>query len=356
LSPIRLLIVDDSPTACEVLKEVFRLDGRFDLVGIAHDGRRALKMVAELTPDVVTMDIHMPGMDGFETTSRIMHEHPCPIVIVSSSWDSGSVEKSMKALAAGAVSAMAKPSGPTRPGWDRERRALADTVASMAEVKVVRRRPSRFAGDQEKTSPAMGFGRKHEAQILAIGASTGGPPVLQSILSGLPGDYPMPVVVVQHIAHGFLEGLVSWIDQRTALRAVVAQDGQIMTAGTVYFAPTDRHLEVTRRKEIKLVDSAPEYGTRPSVGHLFKTVEKSFKSQAIGVLLTGMGRDGALELKGMRDAGAVTIIQDKPSSVIWGMPGEADRLGAAHFALPPDAIVEKLKRLAGLWGVLTGEF
>ncbi len=355
MKKIRVLVVDDSRTACEMLEEILRTDGRFEVVGTAGNGQEALERNAALRPDVVTMDIHMPLLDGFEATRRIMMSEPVPIVIVSASSDSGSVEKSMEALSAGAVAALAKPRGPLHPAWAQESRELADTVAAMSEVKVVRRRLPRSAGAVDRTAPPMGRGTPQDVRLVAIGSSTGGPPVLETILSSMPGDYPVPIVVVQHIAHGFLEGLVEWLNARSALEVVVARDGAKLAPGVVYFAPTGRHMAVTG-SVIRLSDGPLEFGTRPSVAHLFRSVAATYRANAVGVLLTGMGRDGAAELKHMRDAGAATIIQNRETAVIWGMPGEADRLGAAQFTLSPEGIAEKLKRIAGLWGVLTGEY
>jgi two-component system chemotaxis response regulator CheB len=350
---IRVLVVDDSRTSVELLSTILAGDGRFELAGTASDGKEGVRKVRELAPDVVTMDIHMPVLDGYEATRQIMESHPVPIVIVSSSWDSGSVEKSMRAMSAGAVAALAKPSGPLSPRFAEECRELSETVAAMSEVKVVRRRP--VGGKRPLRQPHREPGCRLDVRLVAIGASTGGPPVLETIVSNLPADYPLPVVVVQHIALGFLEGLVSWLRLRTAMKVMIAEHGARLEPGTVVFAPTDRHMTITREGVVCLDDEPPEYGTRPSVGYLFRSLARTHGSKVAAVLLTGMGRDGASELKVLRDAGATTICQDKESSAVWGMPGEADRIGAAQFVLPPPAIAEKLKRITGLWGAVTRE-
>lgn len=346
---IKVLIVDDSLVAREVLSELFSRDPRFQVVGMARNGEEGVRMACELAPDVITMDLEMPGMDGFQATRAIMESCPRPIVIVSGNWTHGDVDKTMKSLAAGAVSAMPKPSGVLSPESETSTRELLDTVAAMSEVKVIRRRsrtPAVLPGSPATRNgavPPMPHPRSPEShEVLVIGASTGGPPVLHTLLSGLPQNFRMPILVVQHITQGFLGGLVDWLDRSIPLKVTIARDGERALPGMVYFGPDDHHLEIDRDLRIHLTRGEREHGSIPSVSCLFRSAATNLGSRAVGILLTGMGRDGAAELLDMRRRGALTIAQDKESSVVWGMPGEAVRLNAACHILPPQGIAELL--------------
>ena len=346
---IRVLIVDDSLTLREYLKEIFIMDGRFQVIGEARDGHEAIKKVKILNPDVVTMDIQMPGMDGYEATRRIMEEHPVPIVIVSAAWIPEEVESTFKAMKVGAVAGVRKPEGVTSLNFKNDVRDMLNTIKLMSEVKVIRRRPQ---SDPYKKAIATSSTTdtkvsKSNYEILAIGASTGGPPVLQSIFANLSPSISTPIIVVQHITSGFTSGLVDWLDKTTSLSIHIATEKQQLLPGHVYFAPDNKHMGVHSNKTIFLTNEPPEHSIRPSVSFLFRSVCKSFGSKAIGVLLTGMGKDGAQELKEMRDRNAITIAQDQQTSTVFGMPGEAVRLDGARYVLSPDNIVRRLNYWIG---------
>jgi two-component system, chemotaxis family, protein-glutamate methylesterase/glutaminase len=346
---IRVLIVDDSLVARELLQQVLGSDPDLQVAGMARDGNEALQLVEKVNPDVVTMDIHMPKMDGFQTIRRIMESHPVPIIIVSSSWDPKEVTGTFRALEAGAVAALAKPPGPGHPDYPHAVAELIQTVKLMSEVKVVRRwiRPSRSPATPSPAPRLPGRPKPTEMRIIALGASTGGPLVLQTIFSRLPKDLPVPLVVVQHIAPGFLQGLLEWLQQTTGFPMHVAAHGERLLPGHVYFAPDGHHIGVEADGRAALSSDPPENGLRPSVSFLFRSMAKNFGSKAIGVLLTGMGRDGAEELRAMREQGAITFAQDQASSVVHGMPGEAIKLEAAAHVLPPEGIAESLQDLTG---------
>lgn len=337
---IKVLIVDDSATVRQYLKAVFEEDSSFEVVGVACDGKEAVAMVRRKNPDVVTMDIHMPGMDGFEATREIMRTHPVPIVVVSSSYDSGQIEKTFMALKAGAVAALGKPAGPGHPNSAAMVRKLIQTVRLMSEIKVVRRHPNlqQSGSAPGRASRPASFGSVRPAEIVAIGASTGGPPVLQQVLSGLPGSFPFPILVVQHISRGFLEGMVEWLAKETELKLRIPVDGERIKAGVVYFAPDDHHMGVTLKGEIILSNAPLINSVRPSVSYLFSSIANAYRQRAIGILLTGMGKDGAMELKEMKAKGATTLAQDRESSVVFGMPGEAVKINAADHVLDPGKI------------------
>lgn len=346
---IKVLVVEDSRVARELLVHILSADAAIQVVGCAASGEEAIEMLDRCRPDVVTMDIHMPKMDGFETTRRMMETAPRPIVIVSATYNSADMEMTFRAMEAGAVAAVEKPPGLQDPQHRTAADKLLDTVKSMSEVRVVRRWPrGKYAARSEFPPP-----RKEEAhppageqvKVLAIGASTGGPPVLHSILAALEKPVSVPILIVQHISAGFIQGLADWLAQTTKMPVQIARDGELLAAGTAYLAPDGCQMRVDHAGRLRCSAEPPENGLRPSVSCLFRSVASSYGAQGVGILLTGMGRDGADELKLMRDAGAVTFAQDQASSVVFGMPGEAVKIGAATYVLPPEKIADKLRSL-----------
>jgi two-component system chemotaxis response regulator CheB len=343
---IRVLIVEDSAVEQELLTHLLERDPLITVVGVAGDGQTALADVERLLPDVITMDIHMPKLNGFETTRRIMEHTPRPIIIVSGSYNSDDTGKSFDAMEAGALAIVRKPAGPGHPDHLADTRELIRTIKIMSEIKVVRRWPRLCRAAPLPSLPSLVAGdAAREFGIVAIGASTGGPAVLRTIFSALPADLSVPLLVVQHMAAGFMENFVSWLTAATGFPAHVAIQGELPLAGHAYFAPDGFHLLVGRDRRLVLSSEPPENCLRPAVGRLFRSVAEMFGSSAVGVLLTGMGRDGADDLKLLRNTGAVTIVQDRESSIIFGMPGEAVKIDAAEYILPPDEITRLLVRL-----------
>ncbi len=346
---IRVLIVEDSPVAREFLIHIFSSDPAIEVVGTAGSGEEAIGAVARTKPDAITMDIHMPGMNGLDATRRIMETNPTPIVIVSAILDTAEVAITFQAIEAGALAVVPRPAGIGNPGYESTARELIQTVKLMSEVKVVRRfaRPSRIpsqAPDKTRGEPqTVAPGR--EVRLVAIGASTGGPVALQTILALLPKPVAVPVVVVQHMAIGFIHGFATWLAQTTGQPVRVAADAETLQAAVFYVAPDGFQMKVGRGGKIVLGNDRSENGLRPAVSCLFRSTAEIYGEHALGVLLTGMGTDGAKELLLMRTAGSVTIAQDKASSVIFGMPGEAIRIGAAAHVLPPEGIARLLAKL-----------
>lgn len=341
---ISVLVAEDSAVTRQLLVRLIESDPAMRVVGSVADGQAALDFVARHKPDVVLMDIYMPGLDGFEATRRIMETHPVPIVVCSAAADTKDLVIAFRAMEAGAVACIEKPRGTD--GSAAISASLVETVKLMSEVKVVRRtgrsRPAAAPPEQGRFGePAAG----QRVRLIGIGASTGGPPVLQSILAGLPKDFPVPMLVVQHIARGFLAGMAEWLNNTTALHVQIASHRLQPLPGHVYLAPDDFHMGIAAGGEIVLTREGPENHVRPAVSFLFRSLAQVHGPEALGVLLTGMGSDGAEELRAMRDRGAVTIAQDRDSSVVHGMPGVAIALGAATHVLPADRIAEALVEL-----------
>jgi two-component system chemotaxis response regulator CheB len=355
---INVLVVEDTPVSRELLVHILNSDPGVRVVGTASDGDEAIEAVARCKPDIVAMDANMPRMNGFEATRLIMESNAVPIVIITASMNIGEVETSFRALQAGALTVMQKPQGIGHPDHQEQAKDLIKTMKLMAEVKVVRRWPHavKEARDEGRgTRDVKAFssivpvseanGLPLSIQVIAVGASTGGPPVVQAILSMLPKNFPAAVLVVQHMASGFIDGFTEWLGRTTALSVKVAANGDEILPGCVYVAPDNAQMRVNGTGRLACTGDDPENGLRPSVSYLFRSIAEVFGKNAAGVLLTGMGKDGAEALKLMKDRGALTIAQDEESSVVFGMPGEAVRLGAAQYVLPPEEIAALLARL-----------
>lgn len=342
---IKVLVAEDSTVLRMFLVHLLESDPQIRVVGAVGDGQAALDFVRKNKPDVVLMDIHMPRMDGFEATRRIMETQPVPIVICSATASAREVVIAFQAMEAGAIACIEKPLGVEHSGFEATAARLLETVKLMSEVKVVRRTARARPAPMLSANPSAAAPRQYpqaQIRVVGIGASTGGPPVLQTILAGLPKDFPVPILVVQHIARGFLPGMCEWLDQTTGLRVHVASHGATPLPGHVYLAPDDFHMGTGSGGEVLLTREEPENHLRPAVSFLFRTLAQTHGANAVGVLLTGMGKDGATELKLLRDKGATTIAQDRESSVVHGMPGAAIALAGATHVLAADKIADAL--------------
>jgi len=351
---IKVLVVDDSKTVRDLLIYILGSDPEIEIIGTVSNGKEAIIFIEDSItgrhekPDLITMDILMPVMDGLEATRRIMGTYPLPIVIISSSLNHNEVDMTFQSLAAGAVSVLEKPKGIEHPDYAIISDELKRHVKLMSEVKVVRRifNNHKKKSFQERPAPGINsFAESPKIELVAIGASTGGPPVLHTILSSLHDNFPVPILIVQHIAAGFLQGLVDWLDQFSTLNVNIAIHGEKILPGHVYLAPDEHHLGVDESRRIKLSNNDSENGLRPAVSHLFRSIAEVYGKHSLGILLTGMGKDGAQELRLLRNRGAITIAQDEKSSVVHGMPGEAIQIGAAIHVLSPEEIALRIKNM-----------
>jgi len=334
---LRVLVADDSPAARMLIQGILEADPGVEVVGQAADGLEAVNLAGRLAPDVITMDVDMPGVDGLEATRRIMASAPRPIVLVSGAFPPDQLDNSFRALEAGAVTLLGKPPAPGSPDFRREAAALVATVKLMAGVKLVRRRGRRTGGGK-----ADAFAASEPAaaplEVVAIAASTGGPPAVGAVLRALPAGWPVPVLVVQHIGAGFDIGLVRYLEDCSPVPVSLAEDRRSLAGGGVHVCPAERHLGVTAGKQLRVRAGEPIEGYRPSGNHLFRTVADVYGPGAAGVVLTGMGRDGAEGLVTLRRAGGLTIAQDQATSVVYGMPRQAVLRGAAEMVLPVEEI------------------
>ena len=330
----RVLIVDDSPTQRLLLRALLDRDPDMEVVGEAANGVEALAMCHKLNPDLVTMDIRMPRMDGFEAIQRIMAETPRPIVVLTSSFSDREMGTSFKALEYGALMVLGKPTSLSDPKNRPEQ--IVNQLKAMAGVKVVRRRLNSMA----RRRVANGKLRREEAggsleiKLICIGASTGGPPAVQTILKGLDVEIMPPICVVQHINPGFVKSLAQWLGETTPFEVAPAKERELMEPGRVYLAPENVHLTLYNHELTHLIEDPPFDGHRPSVSVMFNSAAKNVGSSAMGILLTGMGKDGGSGLLAMHQADCLTVAQDEASSVVYGMPKAAVDLQAAREVLP----------------------
>jgi two-component system, chemotaxis family, protein-glutamate methylesterase/glutaminase len=340
---IKVLIVEDSPVMQELLAYTLQSDPDFNVIGIADNGEEAIDMVMKKHPDVVAMDCYMPKLDGQKATRKIMEIKPTPIVIVTGSLTAKDVAVTFSLIEAGALAIVKKPHSINHLEYKKDACELIQTLKLMSEVKVVRR-TSRISKEKLTPQPIIekNLIASSQIKIIAIGASTGGPLVLQKIISGLPKGFPVPLLIVQHISLGFVNGFVEWLANTTNFPLHIASHGEYPLPGHGYIAPDGFHMGIESGPRILLSDHEPENNLRPSVAFLFRTVAKNFGSNAVGVILSGMGRDGAEELKLMKEKGAITIAQNEESSVVFGMPGEAVKINAETLILSPEDISKTL--------------
>ena len=349
--PVRLLVVEDSATMRELLRTIFAADPGIELVGMLSDGEMALEAVGRLHPDILAIDYCLPGRNGLEVSREILAKSPVPIVIMSSQLKVDDPEVVARVVEGGVLALLEKPSGPEHPRFESLAAVLCRKIKLMSEIPVVTRRhePNRPSSPASRAAlPLPPAASPCQAQAVFIGVSAGGPAVLQEIFSALNPAFALPIVVAQHIPAGFETTLCEWLRHGSKLKFKIAGHGDELQAGIIYIAPGGKDTTVDFRRRLIVLPAEPgEDGVvaSPSIARLFHAAAQAYGSHAIGIVLTGMGRDGAREMKEMKEAGAVTIAQDKDSSFIHGIPGEAIRLGAVSHILNTKQIVGFLNRL-----------
>lgn len=352
--PIRVLIVDDSKAMCAFLTEVMSSDPDLDVVGHALDPYQARTLIKTLHPDVLTLDVEMPKMDGVTFLRNIMRLRPMPVVMLSSLTTAGA-EVTLDALAIGAVDFMVKRHPKSKEELAAYEVAIIERVKNAGTVNVevksaqaaTSRTPSAESARFTKSMSSKPSAGTSASRIVALGASTGGTEALREVLENFYAP-DVAVVLVQHMPQRFMAPFAQRLDSFSRFNVVEAQNLVPLKGGTVYVAPGEKHLTVRQRDgdlRTRLTDDPPCSGHRPSVDVLFDSVATTAGASAVGVLLTGMGNDGAVGLLNMKEAGAMTFVQDKQSSAVWGMPGSAVRLGAAEAQLPLGAIGPTLQQM-----------
>src|SRR5215472_3665371 len=356
---IRVLVVDDSLTVRARLVEVLGADPDLQVVGEAADGQRAIELCESLRPDVMTLDMMLPLVDGLAVTEHVMAYCPTPIIIVSSSTNRGEVFNTCEALAAGAVEVLDKPSIDEPPdAWGQRLVSLVKLVSRIKVITHPRGRLGQRARDQylqsvrprhEPPTPVPVRPTETGYRLVAIGTSTGGPRAVVDVLSRLPSSYPLPILLVIHIGRLFAAGFAEWLKGQSPVPVSVAGDGMPLPApgeARVVMAPPDVHLVVDGGR-LRLTHDPERHSCRPSVDVLFESLARELGPSAIACLLTGMGRDGAEGLRALERAGAMTIAQNEQTCTVYGMPREAIKIGAAKRVLPIEEIGPLLRQLGG---------
>lgn len=336
---IRVLIVEDSPVIAAMMRDLLSQDPEIQILGWARNGKEAVQLRDTLEPDVITMDLDLPVLSGLKAIQTIASTRPLPILVVSQMIESRDSELAFEALRSGAVDIMGKPSGYGEAGLLKVKEELISRIKAVARIRPMRlmkKHPVQLRSARPLAERPLVDG------VVAVGASTGGPPALAVVLKGLPQNFPFPIAIVQHIAAGFVTGLAHWLKSESSFLVKVATHGEPLKAGTVYLAPDNHHLEIGADRAVVLGDGQPVRGHRPSVDRLMESAARYYGKYTIGVLLTGMGSDGAQGLKKVREAGGKTIAQDEATSLVFGMPREAILCGAPEVVCPLEKIAEEI--------------
>lgn len=325
LKKTRVLIVDDSPTVRDIFRAIFESDPDVEVIGEAANGQEAIDFVAKDRPSIITMDVFMPKMNGPDAIQHIMGNTATPILVVTTAKDA---TLAFQCLSKGALEVIEKPDFAYIQD-EFKRKGLITKLKSLSRVPVVTHMAGKTKTVREPVAADLG-----KKSILAICSSTGGPKALSILLGQIPGDFPYPVVITQHMYEGFIDGLVEWLQTTTPLKVKVAEQGEVLKPGVVFVAPTGKHLEVSMAETIRLTTDPLVEGHRPSGEKLFASVASVYGKKAIGVILTGMGGDGSASLGLIKKAGGLTIAQDEKSCVVFGMPKEAIAKGSTSVVLP----------------------
>ena len=329
-APVRVMIVEDSATVRRLLTHIVAEDPHLAAVAAVGSAEEAIAQLDRSRPDVISMDINLPGMDGLEATRRIMAERPTPIVVVSASIEKSATANSMEALRAGALAVVEKPAGLGSPEHAGHAREICTQLRIMSQVAVVRRRLG--PAGSAPTCPARG--RRTPPRLIVCAASTGGPQALAQLFAALPAALETPVLLVQHMGAAFMPGFVRWLGNVVPQRVLMAEEGASPRPGTLHVAPGGRHLRVDRAGRLRLGDDPPLRGQRPAATALFTSAAEHLGAAAFGLVLTGMGEDGAEGVRALVASGAGVLAEDETTAVVYGMPAAAVREGATPLPLP----------------------
>ena len=333
-SIIRVLIVDDSPVMCKVIANILNADSQILVAGIAHNGKEAVELVPTLKPDLITMDIHMPVMDGFEATKQIMAYNPTPILVLSTSVFKAGMDKVFRAISYGALDVVEKGDLEITEAGDGGKK-LIEKIKFLSNIEVLHHPLAKIEERRKKATKVLKVSKRTDlSKIVAIASSTGGPQALLEILREFPKSFPCGIVIVQHITSGFAEGLAEWLNGECQINVKLAKNSDEVLPGTAYVAPCDLQMRIKEGGRIYLSEEAAFEGHCPSGDILLESVAKIYKDNAIGIILTGMGKDGAMGIKSIQKACGQTIAQDQESCIVFGMPKAAIEMGGVDKIVP----------------------
>lgn len=347
---IRVLIAEDSKVISTLLKAILDESNEIEVIAIARDGNEAIEMVKRYRPDLITMDIFMPHCDGFLATKTIMAENPVPIIVISSKVNVKEMAVTFNSLAAGALAVIEKVSLSNDDRFLKFKRDLLHAIRVYSDVPVIKRRQFSKPANQGLTVNL----EQKKIKLLAFGASTGGPEAINCILSRLSKDISFPILIVQHITAGFIQGFIDWLQLKSPYPVKLLNHNETLKAGVIYFAPDNYQLKLryaTSHIVASLEDETPINGFKPSIDYLFTHIDVRLVPKMAAGILTGMGTDGANGLKQLKDAGAITFAQDEQSSVVFGMPLAAAKLNAAAHTLSLQQIPDFIAKLNNTGGV-----
>ncbi|MEO5357981.1 MAG: chemotaxis-specific protein-glutamate methyltransferase CheB [Nitrospirae bacterium YQR-1] len=330
---IKVLIVDDSSFVRSCIRDILSDDLEIEVIAEASNGKQAAEMAGALSPDIITIDVEMPVLDGVQAISQIMAENPVPILVLTSQT---SAETAFRCISRGALEVITKSDITSAPG------SLIKKIKTLSRVKVI----SHIRGINK--TPAQPVATKNNTlnKIIAVASSTGGPKALSVILSGLPHNFNCPVVIAQHMSEGFIGGLISWLDSIVQMDIKIAENNEVLKPEYVYFCPSEYNMEITDFGVVKLVKRKPDEIYHPSCDKLLISAAHVYGPGVMGVILTGMGDDGVAGIKTIKERGGITVAQDSETSVVYGMNGEAVKLGVVDKVLPVTEICKEMMRFS----------
>ncbi|MEY5029177.1 MAG: hypothetical protein RLZ63_1492 [Pseudomonadota bacterium] len=339
-SPIRVLIVEDSPTESAIIKRTINAAPDIQVIGEARDGLEGMTLLSKLQPDVICTDYYMPNMDGLDFVVHAMASHPCPILVLSIGVQNYQTENVFKMLSAGAIDVMPKPLDGLNGKDPLQAQALHEKIRQLARIGHANRQ-----GKPAQKPSTLALRPGWKPSLFVIGGSTGAPQALEQILSHLPQDFSSPIVCVQHMSPGFIQGMAEWLNGRTKLRIEVSSDGKAILPGHVVLSQDSCHLEINSNKtcHTHVLNAGENF---PSIDRLFRSAAATYGQECVGILLSGMGMDGVAGLRAIEYAGGITVAQDPLSAVIDSMPRKAIETGAVQHILPPKEIAALMSKLA----------